>query len=291
MKTWLVRIGILIGAVVGVIAAAVVALNLMSMNRQGQVYQVEVRAVPVPSDSAALARGRHLVSAVGSCLDCHGPDLGGRVMVDDPLFGRLSGSNLTAGKGGVGATFQDGDYVRTIRHGVAADGKSLIFMPSEAFQAFSDEDLGAIIAVIRRAAPVDREMPPHRIGPLARVLHVVAGLPLLPAERIDHQAARPGAPPEGVTAEYGEYLASASGCRACHGPQLAGGPGPNITRGAIGSWGEAGFARAVRQGTRPDGTKLSDEMPWKNFATMTDDEVAALWLFVGSVPEKAPKAK
>jgi mono/diheme cytochrome c family protein len=153
----------------------------------------------------------------------------------------------------------------------------------------SDHDLAAVIAYIRSVPPVDRTFPATRIGPLARVLHHF-GFPLLPAERVDH-GARAAAPEAAVTADYGEYLADVSGCRSCHGPALAGGvgPGPNITPAVIGSWSEADFARALREGRRPDGRAISTEMPWKSYARLTDPEIAALWLYVKSVPPVAPK--
>jgi hypothetical protein len=48
-----------------------------------------------------------------------------------PVFARLASVNLTRGKGGIGQTFSDSDYVRSIRYGVRPDGKPVIFMPSE----------------------------------------------------------------------------------------------------------------------------------------------------------------
>ena len=162
-------------------------------------------------------------------------------------------------------------------------GKSLIFMPSESFRGYSDEDLAAVIAYLHTIPPVDRTLPPTWIGPFARVLHI-AGFPLLPAELVDHNATA-AVPEPGVSVAYGDYLATIT-CKGCHGPALAGGdgPGPNITSGALRTWTEADFRRALREGKRSDGTVLSDEMPWKAFTHMTDDEIAALWKFERSLP-------
>ena len=84
-------------------------------------------------------------------------DLGGRVLGDNLLMGWLVATNLTRGQGGLGADYTDQDLVRAIRHGVGR-GKSLVFMPSESFQRYSDEDLAAIIAYLRTIPPVD-DMP------------------------------------------------------------------------------------------------------------------------------------
>ena len=52
-------------------------------------------------------RGRHLAGAVAQCTFCHGEDLGGRAMADDPWVGRLHASNLTTGRGGVARHYDD----------------------------------------------------------------------------------------------------------------------------------------------------------------------------------------
>ena len=111
-------------------------------------------------------------------------------MEDDPVFGRLVASNLTAGKGGVGGSYSDTDFVRAIRHGVRPDGTPLVLMPAEYYNKYNDEDLGAIIAYIKSLPPVDNELPETMAGPLAR-LFVLLEPSLLPAQLIDHDASRP----------------------------------------------------------------------------------------------------
>jgi mono/diheme cytochrome c family protein len=276
---------------VGLVLVLVVAFCVISYVRQQRAYTLVIPALAIPSDSVTVQRGQHLVTAVGFCTDCHAADLGGKLMADQLLTGRLAAANLTSGVGGLGANYTDADLIRAIRHGVGKNGKSLIFMPAQAFQHMSDADLAAIIAYLRTLPPVNRTLPRPRLGPLFRVLHIV-GFPLLPAELVDHHATADTLAPS-VSVAYGAYLATVGGCTACHGPQLAGGggPGPNITRGAIGAWTEVDFRHALREGRRPDGTKLLPPMPWPNFSHMTDDETAALWLFERSVPAVVPKAK
>jgi hypothetical protein len=93
----------------------------------------------------------------------------------------------------------------------------------------------------------------------------------------------------------GRYLAAS--CWGCHGRGFAGAPGPgaapgrplaaNLTPDAqsgIGAWSEADFIRALREGVRPDGSAISDAMPWKNFGRMNDTELKALYRFLRQVP-------
>lgn len=275
----------------------VAVVYVMSWRRLTRVHAVTV-VVPqaIPTDAASIARGQHLAHAVASCALCHGPDLGGQMLGEPGPIGTLAGPNLTRGEGGLGRTFADADWVRGIRHGVHANGTSLLVMPSEAFAFMSEADLAALIAYLKQLPPVDRAMPASALGPLGRALLVAGQLSILVAEKTLAMP-YPAAVPSGPTAEYGRYLAGFSGCLGCHGPGLSGGhvDGPpdtpaasNLTPDSTGiqKWTEADFERALRHGVRPDGRPIDVFMPWPNFSGMTDDEVRALWLFIRSMPPK-----
>lgn len=97
------------------------------------------------------------------------------------------------------------------------------------------------------------------------------------------------APPEGATADYGKYLVSVIGCRACHGQDLAGGKpsgfgppaGLNLTALAP-KWSEADFVKTIRTGVDPTGHSLNpDAMPWKEVSTFgTDDDLKAIYAYL-----------
>ena len=279
--------GIVLGGLLGLLIAAIVVVYFIGGSKLSKTYDIEVVPIPVPTDEVAIERGRHLVEAVGLCQECHGERLEGKVMEEDPVFGRFSASNLTAGKGGVGGRFSDVDYVRAIRHGVRPDGTPLIIMPSEFFTKLGGEDVGAIIAYLKSLPPVDNEVPVSELGPLGR-LFLVMGAPFLPAAVVDHAAPVPDTPEPAVTAEYGKYVGLV--CTVCHGDDLAHGEGqaagPNITQGGTpGKWSEADFIKTIRTGVTPRGHALdAEQMFWKRFAKMTDDELKALWLYLKSVP-------
>lgn len=288
MTRWLRWTGYGLLGVLGLVVVALAALYAVTSLRFGRTRTFPDSPVVARADSAALARGRHLVEAIGKCQDCHGADYGGQVMMDDPVFARLAASNLTSGRGGIGG-YTDADFERAIRHGVRRDGRPLFFMPAEAYAVLSDADLAAVIGYLRTLPPVDRETPPPSIGPVARALYLGGNFPLLPVELVSHET-RPAAPSAGESVEYGEYLATAGGCRACHGVGLAGTgdpAAPDITRGRLASWTEADFFRAIRQGRRPDGTIIDPEkMPWVRSGQMTDGEMRAVWRYVTSLPGK-----
>lgn len=108
--------------------------------------------------------------------------------------------------------------------------------------------------------------------------------------------------------ERGAYLTSLLGCPYCHMPMGPKGPdfqrafaggmeipekfgtwrAPNITPhegSGIGSWSDEQIIAAIREGVRPDGSKLFPIMPYLNYNRMTDDDAKAVVAFLRTVPE------
>jgi cytochrome c553 len=182
---------------------------------------------------------------------------------------------------------------RTIRHGVAADGRALVIMPSSSYSGFSDRDIGEIVAFLETLPPVNRTMDPPRFGPMARVAAAMAGGEVVPATGIDHEAAHPDPVPRTISVDFGAYLAK--GCKGCHGPDLSGtsaGMGADVAAAnltphaatGLGNWSLEDFDRAIRSGRRPDGSGLSTEMPWAALSALNEVEVEALWMYLRSLP-------
>ncbi len=287
-------LGIIVAAVVVLIVVAVGSIYLLSSRRLAKTWKITPESVVVPTDSASVEYGRHLATARLGCADCHTADLGGQVMINDGAFGRFVPANLTRGQGGVGGHYTSEDWVRLLRHGVRPNGTAVTLMPVQVIAGLSDHDLGALIAYLESVPPVDRELPPSKPGPIARMLLVTNKAPLIPAEVVNHVTRQPAVGPA-VTAEYGQYLVETSGCRECHGQHLSGGKvggdpsspaATNLTPTGLGGWSEADFFQSLRQGKRPDGTAISDYMPWKSFGKMTDDELKAVWLYLQTVPAR-----
>ncbi len=287
--------GIVLGAVIGLLLVAVVAIYVISSLRLNKTYDVPGTLLTIPTDAAAIAEGQRQFSTRG-CVDCHGPDGAGKIVIDDPLVGTIMASNLTSGNGGIAGQYAEGaDWERAIRHGVGADRKPLVIMPSNEFNPINDEDLATMVAFIHSLPPVDHETAAIAVGPLGRILYVTGLVTVVPAEVIDHTAPRPEAVAKAATKEYGEYLAQS--CTGCHGKNLSGGPMPgvpgegpyprNLTPNmetGLGTWQEADFVQTIRTGVRPDGSVLAVGMPWQAFSAMNDDELSAIWLYLQSVP-------
>jgi mono/diheme cytochrome c family protein len=209
MKKILKWLGIALGGLLGLLALAALAIMVISNSRLNRTYSVDPEPVALSSDEATIARGEHL-AIIRGCTDCHGEDLGGELMVDDPALGKIYATNLTRGEGGVGNDYTDEELELAIRHGIDTEGKGLLIMPSQEYFILGDPDLSAIIAYIRSLPPVDRSIPDPNLRLIGRALYLAGQLPPMSAEIIDHQAQRPPAPEIEANAVYGEYLAT--GC-------------------------------------------------------------------------------
>jgi len=298
MPSKLVKRGsIVVSVLLVVIAAAAAGGYVASEKVITAKVTVPVEQVAVPTDSLSIERGRHLATAISKCVDCHGQDFGGQLVMDAPPIGHIGGPNLTRGKGGIGAQLKDEDYVRAVRHAVARDGHKIPMMPSSEYNAMSTEDLGALIAFLKQVPPVDRASPPVEYGPVGRGLIAAGKLPMFTAEVIDHAKPAPATSPmPGPNATYGRYLANIGGCTGCHGPTLAGGrilqgppdwpPAANLTPTGMKSYDEASFMKTLRTGVRPSGVALNPAMPWKMAGQMTDDEIRAVWEYLKSIPPR-----
>ena len=114
------------------------------------------------------------------------------------------------------------------------------------------------------------------------------------------------------SAAAGEQVFYAGGCSSCHAVpkaegkdnlKLAGGHefdtsfgvfvAPNIspdTTAGIGGWSLADFANAMKRGIRPDGAHYYPAFPYPSYSKMTDQDVADLWAFIGTLPKVADPA-
>lgn len=294
-------VGILVAAIVAipvVLGIAVVAVNLWSEHKADRVIAVHPAPVAYASGEAAITRGGYLFRSRG-CSQCHGVDGGGKVVIDDPNGLHVVSPNITIGPGSVVSGYTEVDWVRAIRHGLDRAGHPLLIMPSEDYNRLTDEDFAALVAFIRALPPIADRPATVRLPLIVRALYAV-GVVRDAAEKIDHSLP-PSAPvPAGATAEHGAYVANM--CIGCHRRDLTGGPiagappawppAADLTPRAGGAM--AGYANAdefvamMRTGKRPDGSTVSEVMPFPSLAAMDETDLRGMYAYLRSLP--APKA-
>ena len=283
MKKVLEWIAIAGGGIVGIFLIIVAILYFNGKSKFSKVYNVTPRLTSVPLDISLIERGKHL-SIISGCQYCHGENFGGKVFLDIPPF-RLIASNLTSGQGGIGKTYQDGDWDKAIRFGIRPDG-TLIFpvMPYKSYNRFGDSDAKALIAYVKNIPEVDNNLPSTE---MRAPIYIQAGLPNfdLSSYMVDPETSPQKSVKPGPTKEYGKYMAAIL-CAECHGDNYLGGkhPDPEGPKApslkVISGWSMGGFAKAIRTGITPANRNLdSNWMPWEFFKNMTDEELQALYIF------------
>jgi cytochrome c553 len=286
MRKVLKWVGIVLGSVVGLILIAALALYLRGNSRLNATHKAPDTLASGFGDSVSLARGGHLMRIL-SCQVCHGERLEGSVFLDIPPA-RAVASNLTPGRGGVGGNYSGEDWDRAIRYGIRPNGKMILpFMPYHLFNKLNDVDAGHLAAYLESLPSVDNELPPSKAKFLGKIIFGLQQV--LPSKRADSIPVLEPAP----TAEYGRYIASVT-CVECHGASLQGGKHPDPSAPAApalhrtGGWTTEQLALALRTGRTPE-RQISDEfMPWRQYAHLTDLEVAALHAYIKSLPAPAP---
>ena len=289
MRKVLKWIGIVLGVLVGLVVTAALVLYFIGGSNLNKTRQVQPPAVTIPSDEQAIARGQHMVDV--NCTSCHGDDLAGDVLLEDPMVGTIYTANIT----GLAQRRTDEEIVLAIRHAVGPGGRQIVAMPSEAFIYFSEEDLGAIIAYLKTIPQVEKESPGIDLSVMGQIM-LGAGLfgDLSAADIINHDQPFTSMPNIGANVAYGEYLSPL--CVSCHGPDLSGAQpsiqgspiAPNLTPGGgLAGWTEADFIQTIRSGMTPSGHQMDPEyMPWKSWSKFDDEELQAIWMYLNSLPAR-----
>ncbi len=251
----------------------------------------------------SLGRGEYLVEGPAGCGNCHTPmgpqgpvmdqNLGGRLVEKIEAFTAIS-ANITPG--GRVADWSDAELAKAIREGIRPDG-SVIGppMPILLYRGLSDDDVMSMVMYLRSVPAVDNDPGES-----------VYNIPLPPAygpplDSVPH-------PQEGVTAEYGAYLAGpVAHCLECHttfgemGPMFdthlgRGGyefHGPwgvsvaaNITshEDGLAAYSDAELKDMIAKGVRPDGSQMMPPMPFGYLARMTGEDMDALVLYLRTIP-------
>lgn len=184
MRGWKLALAFL-AAVAGLGAAAASMAAWLGDRRLERTVVVRVVPVPFTRDPAAILQGEALYQERG-CVQCHGDDGAGRVVVDNDNGLYVRAPNITQHAGTAAATYSEADWVRAIRHGVSPQGRALLFMPSEEYNRLTDTELACLVAYVRSLAPREGANGEIRLPFHLKALYG-AGLMPAAADRIDHR--------------------------------------------------------------------------------------------------------
>lgn len=222
------------------------------------------------SDPGAVERGRK-VAKLNGCHDCHGPQLEGLKFHDEMPIIRAWGPNLSLAL----AEQSDADFDAAVRHGVAADGRRLWMMPSNAFAHLTDQEMADLMAYLRTYKPTGEKQPRFQVGPVGR-LGVLLGKFRSEPDQIKANGALQLAD---VGPEHAEGRALARACVECHGQTLKGSAflkSPDLSMAA--SYDPEAFAKLMRTGIAAGDRKLGlmTSVGPARFSALSEKEVIAL---------------
>ncbi|MFL6720270.1 MAG: cytochrome c [Sphingomonas sp.] len=269
--------GYAFGGLFALLSIAAAALWLISSHELSArvAAKPEHLAQPTPDQLADAERQGRILG----CFSCHGAGLRGEKMFSEPMIGTVWAPNLTQ----VAAHASDEQLARAIRQGIGSDGRSLFIMPSENLQILSDQEVAAIIAMVRRQPPGRSTTPASSYGPIGRLGVVMGKFKTAPALVADYKNLEPR--PVGPQYEAGRRLAALY-CSGCHNADLSGKevkPGelsPDLT--IAGAYDLAAFTRLLRTGRPAGGQKLPmmGATARSDLSHMTDGQIEQLHAYL-----------
>ena len=298
-KLWLKIVGGLLGGVMTLILAAMVFMGGKGIAATYFPDAPDAPDLAVVNTPEQIARGEYLVDI--ACVGCHSqvgsdgnptgqhPLSGGWNIAEAEGFGFIGDmvtENLTPG--GKLANYSDGELFRVLRYSIDQQGHELGMMAFLPYRELSNEDTEAIIAYLRSLPPVPTT---GVTGDKMNFLGAVMSGAGLFGEAPPPAPAVVTAPPQGVNAEYGKYVATFGECRGCHGPDATGAPATSVSpaipnpRPFVSELTLEQFTAVMRSGVKPDGHPFPETMPWQNASKMADDDLAALYAYLSALVE------
>ena len=271
-------------------------------------YTPQKTAYAVTATPEMISDGKRLTQIM--CSPCHydpaTKKLTGIHMEDVPGFiGKVISKNITSHpEKGIGK-YTDGELAYLMRTGVAKDGRLMPFMQRP---NLSDKDLRSIIAFLRSG---DELVAASDADPGKTKYTAIGKMGISRSKPIPYPSKEIPPPDKTNKAAYGKYLVDNYSCYDCHSKSFMsidkidierskgfmGGGNKLKDRGGrtvlssnltfhetgIGTWSEAEFARAVRQGIGKDNKIIAFPMPV--FNEINDEEITAIYEYLKTIPK------
>ena len=259
--------------------AAVLAVYIGSERIIHRKYSVPLAEIAVPDTPEAVAAGERLARVYGCYGGCHGTRFEGHMLFEEANVARLVAPSLHK----AAARWNNAELARIIRHGVRPNGESVFAMPSYVFKGMSDEDLGAILAFLRKAKEEPGLDPKLEVMAFGRI-GLVTGQFKSVASMIDHGTVRPPAATPKEPMALGDYIAHTN-CAECHGADLRGlkeGPVISPDLVMIGAYSLPAFTRLLREAIPVGGQSLTlmASASRSRFTHLTDEEIGATYQYL-----------
>lgn len=226
--------------------------------------------------------GRRLARVYG-CTDCHGPDLTGRLMEEDPWVITVVSPNLTLSM----PDYTDAQFASAVRKGIRKDGTGISIMPTSKFQWLLDSELAGMLAYLRTLRERGHIQPPTTFGPIGRIGLALGEIETGPRSRAAVGKAGPATLPG---YEQSRRLAMAT-CGECHTTMLTGGgflDTPDLSIAAAYSLED--FRLLLRSGLATGGRELREMSNTARirYSHLTDEEIDGLHSYLVARAQSVP---
>lgn len=260
-----------VASLVLIAIAVVYGITEIMLRKPMPKQPIHIAAATYPG---AVSRGARVAKLYG-CADCHGADLKGSLFFDEMPVARIAAPNLSLEI----ARQTDEDLARAIRTGVAADGRQLWVMPSDAFAHMTDAETSDLLAYLRTVPPRGEAQPAKLVGPVGRLGALLGKFRSAPDEiRLKGRLT-----PVDLGPQFAQGREIARACTECHGAELKGSEithSPDLT--IVGAYDLSDFERLLRTGVAAGGRKLglmSESAPGR-FNVLSHEEIAALHAYL-----------
>lgn len=261
---WIARFALWAVALCVAVVVAFFAASEWTIRRP---YAIAEEKIVADRSEAGVREGERLAHLL-SCLDCHGPQAHGRVLVNKPMLASLSAPGLAP----LVRQESDAELARTIRHGVRRNGATLWAMPAR--PELADDDAARLIGYLRSLQPTAEDRPAHAVfGPVGR-LQILRGQ-LEPSVRNDVVAPAQRPP------DVGSYFVNlvCLKCHDLHAPRRLGpaGVAPPLVA-MVSAYDDAAFTQLMRTGVALSPHDLGEMRvaAQTGFTYFSDAEIAAI---------------
>ena len=230
-------------------AWAMALLLLAGCDRQSAEHQTAAEPEPAQlsfegagykTAAAKIAHGKRL-AVILDCTGCHGSNLQGTNLEEDPAKGAMYAPNITL----LLRNYSDAQLDKLIRGGVPKDGREFWFMPVESYQFLSDADVAAVIAYLRTFKPEGKAQPAFEKN---RNLQKEIAEGLIGNAQVQLAKYRDQPPPDlGQQHAWGRHLARMT-CAQCHNNALQGWKGFTPDLDVAGTYSKAELERLLTTG-------------------------------------------
>ncbi|MGV3657143.1 MAG: c-type cytochrome [Chitinophagaceae bacterium] len=173
----------------------IAGVAVATASRQHLKYVAPYPAIKASTDTAVIAKGRHLALVTKGCVHCHSPiqnidsvmkrgeepSLAGAKKMETP-FGDFYAPNLTPDATGIGG-MTDAEIARTMRYGVKKNGEAVL--PFMQGLDMTDEEMTALISYLRSLQPVKNPSPEHEFNLIGRLAKAFVVKPTLTANAVN----------------------------------------------------------------------------------------------------------